>query len=78
MERLTHLRGNEVHHSESYLFATQRNELVVWDNCNKHFKNQSDIAGNYQLPASVSSGSVSSREYLAGAYNFCVEEIEVF
>lgn len=78
LERLSHISGNEVHHSDALMFATQRNELVIWNNCNKHCKNQSNIAGNYKIPPKMDKYSEETKSYLAGAYNFCVEDIEVF
>ena len=51
---------------------------MIWNNCNDNNNSLSDLGLSYEAPNGYTHGSNESRSYLAGSYNFFVDEIEVF
>jgi hypothetical protein len=56
-----------------------RSDLKISNYCNLTDENNfSELGTNYQLPDGFIYKSETARSFLAGSYNFTVDEIEVF
>lgn len=53
-------------------------DLCIFNNCNTNSQNYSNLGYAYQLPKGLNSETDESKSYLAGAFNFQVEEYEVY
>jgi hypothetical protein len=61
-----------------YLFAFGNGDIAIFDECNMNKTNHSYFGWTYKPPDNIEFGSDEANSYLAGAFNFKVEEIEVF
>ena len=52
-------------------------DLYISDDCNTN-NSYSDLGHSYESPNGYAYGSNEARNYLAGSFNFTVNEIEVF
>mgnify|MGYP006084303135 CR=1 FL=1 len=62
------------HHNGLAIFG---DDLVVYPYANKNDKSYSNLGYAYTLPSGLEYATVEASNFLAGSYNFRVEEIEV-
>jgi len=53
-------------------------DFHLCDNCNTVNSSYSSLGHSYKCPEGITYGSTEAQNYLAGTYNFLVEEFEVF
>ena len=54
------------------------NDLVIYNDCNINTNSYSNLGSSYESPNGYAYQSNEARNYLAGSYEFTVDEIEVF
>ena len=80
----TIIKGNEVNAiygdpSSSPIFGGGNyGDLFLSKNCHSNKESRTDLGKTYSLPNYISFDTNESQSYLAGSYNFQVEEYEVF
>jgi len=52
-------------------------DFYLCDNCNTVNSSYSNLGHTYKTPAGITYGTQEAMNYLAGSYNFLVDEIEV-
>jgi hypothetical protein len=53
-------------------------DLMLCDNCNTTNSSYSNLGYTYKCPAGITYSTTEAQNYLAGSYNFLVDEVEVF
>ena len=53
-------------------------DLFIYNDCNINTTSSSNLGYTYEAPNGYAYQSTEARNYLAGSYNFTVNEIEVF
>lgn len=53
-------------------------DILLYDQCNNNSSSYSNFGTTYKPPDGMAQGSAEANNYLAGAHNFKVTEIEVF
>jgi len=53
-------------------------DLMLCDNCNTTQSSYTNLGHTYKAPNGITYGSTDCQNYLAGSYNFLIDEYEVY
>ncbi len=79
-KHLCHMKDNAIKNfiNTLVIFGCYYSDIHIGDNCNTQASSYSYFGDNYTLPNGIVKDSNEAHSYLAGAFQFKVEEIEVY